>query len=888
MRWMAEAWRRLQGGLRRNALEEGLDEEIRFHVDQQTRKNIAAGMTPAEARRHALVAFGGREQVKERTMDEVRPALFEDFVRDLRYGVRILRRAPGFAVVTIFTLALGIGAATTVFTVVNGVLLSPLPYPNSDRIVRLYQIGSNGRQMNVSEPNFEDWKSGTRSFAKMAEISPGSVPVSTGDEPAITAGSGVSRDFFDVMGVHPLLGRGFLESELHVGAPPAVIVGHGFWERRLGRAPLGNLSVRIEGTAFNVVGIMPPGFGYPTGSEFWVPRELEPPQRSRTAHNFQVIARLAPGVALRTAQFELSALSRSLKARYGDGTWMSDAAAVPLRDQLTASARPALLLLFGAAALLLVIACLNVSTMQLARASARQRELAVRLALGAGRGRVTRQLLAEALVLTAAAGAIGVAIAMSGVRTLVALQPANLPRIEDVAVDARALGFALLVAVATAFIVGLATALRASHGQIRATLSDAQRTTAGGPTERIRQSLVVAQVALTIVLLAGAGLMGRSFMRVLAIDPGFRTEGTSVLDLTWPFTREPEAGARRSATQQEVIARLRELPGVQDAGLISAFPIGAAYFPNGRFIEMTRPDEIQGLEDFEKLGEEAKNRAGMAAYRVASAGYFTVMGIPLLRGRLFEDGDGPDAPHVAVISESLARTKWPDRDPIDRFVQFGNMDGDLRGFRIVGIVGDVREVSTEAVPGPIFYGHYRQRQASQVSVVARTTSPGVTARAARQLVREVDPDVPVQVRTVEEALDRALAGRRFSLMLIGVFAGTALVLATLGIYGLISYLVAERTREIGIRLALGADSGDILKLVIGKGTVLAAIGMAVGVAAALALTRFLRGMLFGIGPSDPIAFGAVLGLTLAAVLVASYLPGRRATKVAPVVAMKAE
>jgi predicted permease len=476
---------------------------------------------------------------------------------------------------------------------------------------------------------------------------------------------------------------------------------------------------------------------------------------------------------------------------------------------------------------------------------------------------------------------------------MLALQPANVPRIDDVTVDMRVLAFALSVAVVTGVALALAAAFRTSRQDIRETLSEGQRTMAGGRDERARQVLVVGQVALTIVLLAGAGLLARSFLLLLSVDPGFRTEGALILDLTWPYPEDPAVRARRMETQRDLIARLGGLPGVKGAGLINDFPIGPGYFSDGQFIEMTRADEIQSLEDFARIGAEGGNRVGYSAYRIASAGYFTSMSIPLVRGRLFEESDGPEAPHVAVISESLAKAKWPDQDPIGRFVQFGNMDGDLRGFRIVGIVGDVREVSTESVPGPIFYGHYRQRMVSRFSIVVPLAASdaresAAMASAARQAVRELDAEAPLQIRTLEEALDRALAGRRFSLTLIAVFSGVALLLAALGIYGLISYLVAQRTREFGIRLALGAESRDVLKLVVGKSTVLALIGMAAGLVAALALTRFLEGMLFGISPTDPIAFGVVLALTLGTVIIASYVPARKAMKVAPAIALRAE
>jgi predicted permease len=690
------------------------------------------------------------------------------------------------------------------------------------------------------------------------------------------------------MGVKPIVGRGFLPDEQMVGATPTALISDRMWRTRFGAAPLDSINLRVESTNYVVVGVMPPDFNYPGGSDYWYPRERFPAQTSRTAHNFQVIARVAPASTVAAAGRELSVLSRGLKERYGEATWMVDAAAVPLRDSLTGASRPLLLLLFGAAMLLLIIACLNVSNLYLARASTRQRELALRLAVGAGRGRITRQLLAESLVLATAASAVGIAIAFAGVRALAALQPTNVPRIGDVRVDGGVLVFALGVALVTAIMLGILTSARTSSTKLRESLGEGQRTMGGGRSERTRQALVVAQVALTMVLLIGAGLLTRSFLRVLAVDPGYSTANALIIDLMWQFGRDPQTVSRRVDSQREILSRFERLPGVQHVGLVSAFPLGNGFFPNGRFIEMSRPDEMTSLDDYRRISTEAKARFGDAGYRVASEDYFAAMRIPLIRGRLFEPSDGPDAPHVAVVSESLAKTQWPGQDPLGRFIQFGNMDGDMRGFRIVGVVGDVRELSPETTPGPIFYGYYRQRATSRVSMVLRAAAPAALGTSAREIVRQVDPEVPVQMRTFDDAFDRALAGRRFSLLLIAVFSACALALATLGVYGLMAYLVAQRTREIGIRIALGAESTDVVALVVGRGVRLALVGVAIGGLAALGLTRLLDGMLFGVTATDPVAFLSVSALTLVAVLAATLVPAWRALNVAPNVALRAD
>jgi putative ABC transport system permease protein len=886
---MMEFARRLAGLFRRSQVEHGLDEEITFHIEQQIAKNLRAGMTPEEARRAALLRFGGVDQVKEATRDEFRAGALEDFGRDLRYGARVLLRAPGFAIAASLTLGLGIGAATAVFSVVDGVLLKPLPYPQPDRIVRLFQIDANGRRNStVSDPNFEDWKNGTRSFRAMAEMASRPAPAVVNGQSALITGAAVSREFFDVMGVKPVMGRGFDDTEQRTGSTRAALVSYRFWQARLNGAPLDAQTLRVGTDVYRIVGVMPRGFDYPAASEYWYPRELGPAQRSRTAHNWQVVARLADGVPLAAAQAETSALSRSLKVRYGDATWMSDAAVMSLREQLTASSRSSVLMLFGGAVMLFIIACLNVSNLLLARVATRRREMAVRLAIGAGRWRITRQLLAEALVLCVAAGVTGLLIALAGVRALVAMQPGNLPRIDNVQLSWAVMAFALAVSLIAAVALTIAATLRTEDRELKSELAESQRTSAGGrASQRVREVLSVSQVALTLVLLIAAGLLTRSFVRVLTVDPGYRTDSALVLDLMAPAFRDADGVRRHTALQYELLTRLRALPGVREAALINDFPLGGGWYANGQFIEMTRVDEITSREDVARLGDQVKARAGMAGYRIASGDYFRTMGIPVIRGRVFDDGDGPDAPHVAVISQALAEAKWPGQDPLGRFVQFGNMDGDRTGFRIVGVVGDVREITPEAQPGPLFYGHYRQRGASRFSVILRGDSMEATAASAQQIVRQLDPDIPVQTRRIEDAFDRSLADRRFSLILIGAFSVSALLLAMLGIYGLISYLVAQRTREIGIRMALGASSRDLVRLIVGKGATLAIAGTGVGLVVALALTKLMEGLLYGITARDPVAFGSVVAFTLAAVLAASYLPARRALKLAPVDSLRA-
>lgn len=885
--------RRLGSFFTRRHLESRLSEEMSFHIDAAVAKNMAAGMNEADARQTAMKAFGSVEYSRDVARDSFRFTWFEDAWRDVVIGARGLRRNPGFAAATFATLALGMGAATAMFSVVNGVFLRSLPYPDADRIVRLYQLDTDGNRSSASAPNYDDWKAKTRSFASMATMQVmGNVPVSGSFEPHLARIVSVSREFFEVMQVKPVIGRAFHPVEQAQGAPPVAIVSWAYWQRVLGGGTtIGSHVLRSGASAYTVVGVMPAGFTYPSASDIWVPAELERPTTSRTAHNYAVIARVAGGVEMEHASRELSAVSRALKAQYGEATWMTDAAVVPLREQLTASAKPALAVLFGAAIFLLVIACTNVSNLLIARAASRDRELAVRLTMGAGRWRVVRQLLAETMLMCVVGGGCGVLLAIGGVKLLLWMQPSNLPRLGEISVSWPVMGFAMAISTMSAVVLGLVTALRIPDARISSTLSGSSRSSAGGrASRRVRETLVVAQVAMTLVLLSGAGLLVRSFVRVLSVDVGYRTDDALVLDVTVPGNGEPWRH-RLVAYHRDLVARLSALPGVTRVGLINDFPLGGGWYSNGEFVEMTTPTEIQSYEDRQRVLSIARDRKGNAGFRVANAGYFDAMGIPLLSGRLFATSDkASDDVHVAVVSKSLVNTKWPNQDPIGRLIQFGNMDGDMHALRIIGVVGDVREFGPEAKPGPLLYALTEQRPvgASRFSVIVRGPPSASMTAAAQRVARELAPDVPVTVRSAVDAFDRSLSGRRFNLVVIGTFAGVALTLAMLGLYGLIAYLSHQRRREFGIRVALGARGMEITRLVVGKSLVLSLTGIVLGVAASLALTRLMQNLLFGVTATDPTVFSAVVLLLLLAVGLASYLPAWRAMRMAPMTALRVD
>ncbi|MCR4375218.1 MAG: ABC transporter permease [Acidobacteria bacterium] len=862
-----------------------LQEELQFHLEQQIAKNIRSGMSPDEARRSALVKFGGVEPVREAARDQLRGAWLADLARDMRMTFRALARVPAFAVTAILTFALGIGAASAMFSVYEGVLLRPLPYPESHRIAYVYQLNTGGVRNRVADPNFDDWRAGTRSFKAMAQISAwGAIPIAGAGDAQLARMTRVSKDFFDALGVAPVLGRAFLPEEQQPGGPPVAVVSASFWRRWRGDAQPSGEVIRSGSDAMTVVGVMPEGFDFPGQTSIWMPRELSPQNPSRTSHNSLVVARLADGATLAQANSDISALSRALKAQHGDRTWMEDAEVVPMLEVITAASRSTLGLLFAASILLLIVATINVSNLLVVRASARRTEFAVQLALGATAGRLGRQQLAESMVLCLVGAALGVAGAMAAVRLFVAAGPAAVARLETIQVSWPAVAFAVTLSMLAAVILSVVTVLGAKSTHVSAAIGGQGRSgTSSRRQARIREGLIVAQVAMTLVLLAGAALLGRSLMAVMSVDPGFSLEDGLVVELTIPGDGSPEAGSRQVAFQDAAIERLQQQPGVTKVGLVTAFPLGVLWGANGSFIEMTRPDEITTFKGFNRNDPVYKARTGSAEYRHVSGDYFGAMRIPLLEGRLIDGNDGPDSPQVAVVSESLVKARWPDRSALGRWIQFGNMDGDLRGIQVVGVVGDVREVSPESRPSPTIYVSARQRprQAGRAWVVVKGPASTTLAETARRVVREIDPEVPVAITTVSAAVDTALNSRRFTLWLVGAFGAAALILAALGVYGLISFAVSQRRREMGIRMALGAEPRSLVLLVVRRGLVLAAVGAAIGVGLSKAGASALDGLLYNVTPGDPLTIGAVVLTMLVVATAASYAPARRILKQTP-------
>lgn len=815
----------------------------------------------------------------------------DPLLRGLRQTLRALFRTPGFALSCILLLAVGIGTSTALFSVVEGVLLRPLPYPNSERLVQLSEVSRKGKEIRFSDPNFEDVQARSRTLETLAQVSGAMTVTVTGtDEPTFAMLALASRDFFRTFGVQPVTGRAFTEEEQSAGGAPVVMVSQTFWKRHLGARPLPmSETLTFEGRSYTVVGVMPESFDYPAGAQMWTPREQEARLPSRTAHNWNVVGRLAPGVDPRAARTELTAIARELEAQHGRETGMMDVSMVSLHESIVGSSRSTLYMLLGAAAFLLLVAGGNVTNLLLARAATRRRELAVHVALGAGPGALVRQFLSESMVLSLTGGALGALLATWGVPAMLALEASHLPRAGEVSVSVTALLFALGLSLLLAVSLALVTALRSARQSPWATLTQSGRTQAGGGgAERMRRALVVGQLALTLVLLVGAALLGRSLLGLLSVDPGYRTEDVAVLSLVLPPAKEAGVGQRNVQFQEHLISKLAGLPGVRAVGAVSSFPLEGGFAGNGSFVVLNRPDDVKTFDDFGRLAREPE-RAGYAEYRVASEGYFGALGIRLVKGRLFDARDTLEAPHVAVISESLAKARWPGEDPLGKLVQFGNMDGDLRPFTVVGVVSDVRDQGLDEAPKATFYGCSRQRLRASSSFHIAVHGPSgseALVAAVRPVVRELAPELPSRLRTVESLHSSSLAARRFSLLLLGAFGAMALLLSVAGLGAVVSYAVAQRTQEFGIRFALGATSGDVLKLVLRQAAVLAGAGVVLGMVVAVALNQGLAGMVYGVSTTDPLVLVGVSILLLGVALLASWLPARRASRVDPMTVLR--
>ena len=757
---------------RRKRSTDDFAEEIRAHLELEADELRSEGLSEEEAYKKARVTLGNASVIKERFHMKNRTLWFENLLRDINFASRQIVKNPGFAAVTVLVLALGIGASTSIFSVADAVLLRPLPYPNPNQIVRVWEQTPNGHLPNLAESNFEDFLTQNNTFASLAAYGYGVASVSGGSEPARVNVAAVSSGFFPTLGIQPLHGRLFAADEQRPHGASAVIVSYSYWQRYLGSAAdLSKFQLDLDGGVYPVVGVMPPEFNFPSGVAAWIPRELDPPAPSRTGHNWRVLGRVREGVTVAQARANLSAIARRIRHQYGTQVDLSNATVVPLADAIVGDVRTALLTLLGAVGLLLLIACANVAGLLVARTSARRKELAIRAALGAGRGRLIQQFLVESFALSLAAGMLGILIAAGGVRVLPVILPANLPHQEGIALNPAVLLFALAATVAIAVALGLFAAWRAGSGDLQSALSAGSRNhTGSSASQRLRSLLVTGEIAATLVILVGAGLLGRSFQRLISTSPGFRPENLITMEFSPPISQSQEGVDEAAISRQihlldDIVARLRTIPGTASVGLAGALPVAAGdNLADGLFLVLNGQKPPTNFDEFGRMAQN-RSQTGLAEYAVASEEYFRTLGIPLIRGRMFGERDDLNSPHVAVISESLARKRWPNQDPIGQVIEFGNMDGNPKPLTIVGIVGDVRARGLDSPPSPIIYVDYRQRGInanSTPTIVMRSTEPaGDIASAARGIFHELAPNVPVKISTFADAMGGWLADRRF-------------------------------------------------------------------------------------------------------------------------------
>jgi putative ABC transport system permease protein len=808
----------------------------------------------------------------------------EAFRQDIRYAIRRLLKSPSFTAVAVLTLALGIGANSAIFSVVNGVLLDPLPYHDPERLVGIFHL-SDGQRAVMSGPNFTDVKRLSQTLADAAAVTRSRVILTGEGEPVRLDGAQVSAGLFDLLGVRPVLGRTFHADENEPGRQQVAILSHGLWQQRFG-ADEGVIGKRImlDGVSTEVVGVMPKDFSFPSARQLWTPLEYSPAllREQRGAWYLTVVGRAKAGIPIERVTAEIETIGAQLATQYPDNNEGLGFTAVSLHEATVGDIRKAVFVLLGAVGFVLLIACANVANLLLARAAGRETEMAVRSALGAARGRLIRQLLTESIILSLAGAALGLLVAVWGVDLLKGLRPAGVPRLDNVTVDTDVALFTMGLAVATGLLFGLVPAFQSTGIAIAGSLKEAGRgalSTRGGA--RMRSTLVVAEMALAVMLLAGAGLLIRSFTKLASVDPGFRATQALTFELSLPESRYAD-DARQIAFFDQLIPQLRTVPGVEQAAAVISLPL------SGSSLVLTF--EVAGRPPVPPSQQPAMQ------VRIATAGYFETLGIPLKRGRVFTNEDRAGTTPVVLITESSARQYFPGEDPIGKkiILGWGRGVGEARrraGGEVVGVVGDVKDAGLDEADPPQIYMPFAQWPVSGMSLVLKTAVPPASvAEPTRAAVHAIDPNLPVaNVRTLEEVVARSISQPRFYMTLLAVFAGVALVLAAIGIFGVLSYAVAQRTREIGIRLALGAQHRTVLRLVVREAMLLALAGVAVGVVCAVLLSRSLvSSLLFSTSPQDPLTFAIVAAVLSAVALLASYIPARRATRVDPIVALRAE
>jgi putative ABC transport system permease protein len=884
--WIRALASRTRTWLSPGQVDQDFEHELETHLDMLSDENISRGMAPEAATRAARLKLGGLAQLKETNRELRGLPVIETFFQDARYAVRMLRKNPGFTAVVVLTLALGIGANTAIFSVVYAVLLKPLPYTNPDRLFTAFQANTQQGipETGCSYPNFEEWRAQNHVFSEMAGISAHQLTLTGRGEPSVVNTSVVTPELFALLDVKPLAGRIFFPQDGKQGAAPVVLVSEDLWRGRFGADPMIiGTSIDLDKRAFTVIGIIPTAFRTPffnTKQEVWIPLVQDPlfstfmPQRG--SHFLPAIGRLKPGVSVAQAQAEMDAISGRLAREFPAENNGWTIRLVPLGKEIVGDVRAELLVLLGAVGLVLLIACANIANLLLTRATSRSKEIAIRTALGAGRARIIRQLLSETAVLGLLGAAVGIALAYWGVKALSSLLPSSLPQMNPIRVDYFVLGFALLLSAVASVGFGLVPAVFAANANVQSSLREGGgRSGESGGRRRARGFLAAAEIALAMVLLVAAGLLLRSFSKLMSVSPGFEAQHIVKADISLPQFQY-STPRQWTAFSDQLLAQIQAQPGMKESAVVVPMPIIQGSVNLGFDIVGTPP------------ASEAESRA--ADYASVSPEYFRVMEIPLLAGRSFNQQDISSGPRVSVISKAMAQRYFPNQDPIGKRLTFGFPPNGEAMREIVGIVGDVRDVSLGQDPGPMMYVPYAQAPFWGAGVVVRSTlSPSAVAAAIRQEVQKIDKDLPVtDVAKMPDLIDASVSQQRFRTFLLGLFAAMALVLAATGIFGVISYSVSCRTNEIGIRVALGASRGAILRMVLRETLALTVAGLVVGVPCALAASRLIGHLLFGVSANDPATLAAVAFALAAVATLAGYVPARRAMLVDPMVALRHE
>jgi predicted permease len=890
LKWMVKGQR----------LESGMETEVHFHLQSYAADLVRKGLSQQEAMRQARIEFGGIESHKDAVRASVGVRWWGELGSDLRHGLRLLRRNPGFTTVAILTLALGVGANTAIFSIVDAVLLRSLPYPDPDRLVRVFinEPGVGLRDVAFSKPELDDLQTRAGVFEDVSPIFEGTENLTGAKQPERLEAVNGSFSYFSMLGVVPQIGRLFGPQDFAPGFAPLAVISDGLWRRAYGADPnvLGR-TIRLDGDPATIIGVLPRGFRHPGpttsgdvdvfGAGGFSADPFPPPMRG-TRILVSGIGRLKPGVTLEQAQARLTAMAAQLRHDFPtdyppQAQWTIEIQ--PLQETLVGKVRPMLLVLLGAVILIVLIVSLNIANLLLARASGRQQEMAVRLALGASRGRMVRQMLTESMLLSLIGGAAGIATAVVTLRFILRFMPSNIPRLNEVRIDWVVLAFALLISILTGLVFGLAPALHSANGALSSAIREGGRGSGySTKTGRLRDVLIVSELAFAVILMVGAGLLLRTLRDLLRENPGFNPTQVVTAN-TWlgvpndPKT-DPYLGIPGKATfDRELLRRMKAIPGVELAAITSSVPT-----------TNSNPSAVGGLET-ESLAIEdrpVESSQDLRAERIRiSPDYFKVFQATLLRGRSFTEGDEDGKPLVAILDESTARKYWPTRDPLGRRVRFGQ-DPTKPWTTVVGIVKDIKSDGLDIDGVPHIYVSTYQDPSKQVSVVLRTSLPAtLLAPRIRHEIQSIDPGLPVfNISSMNDVLDRSLASRRFSAGLVGGFAGLALLLASIGIYGLLAYMVGQRSREVGIRMALGARRDDILRMFLGKGVALAGVGIVAGVVVSASTASMMASLLYGVRPHDPAVFLIVPLLLLAVAALASYLPARRATKVNPMIALR--